>query len=94
MNLSDPLRKGVQAASQLLLFDSSTAHALLNLAESAQNEENRFRAILKAEEVIGSMNGTIAQLSATDETRRLIENARNELQMRLERAVEKARHPA
>ena len=85
LNLSDALRKGIRATSDFLLFDSSIAHALLNLAESANNEERRFRAILKAEEVIASMNAILAKLALGDEQRTLIEQARNQLQARLDR---------
>ena len=87
LNLSDALRKGMRATSDFLLFDSSIAHALLNLAEAANNEERRFRAILKAEEVIASMNAILAKLALGDEQRTLIEQARNDLQARLDRTT-------
>jgi hypothetical protein len=87
LNLSDALRKGIRATSDFLLFDSSIAHALLNLAESANNEERRFRAILKAEEVIASMNAILAKLALGDEQRALIQQSRDALQARLDQAT-------
>ena len=90
LNLSDALRKGIRATSDFLLFDSAIACALLNLAESANNEERRFRAILKAEEVIASMNAILTKLAFGDDQRALIEQARNELQARLDRTTGRA----
>jgi hypothetical protein len=46
-----------------------------------------FRAILKAEEVIASMNTILAKLALGDEQRALIQQSRDALQARLDQAT-------
>ena len=83
-------RNGKPTASEFVLVDSITAHALLNLADSAKDEERRFRAILKAEEVVLSMDAILADMPSRDERRQSIEKARFELVERLDRAMNAA----
>ena len=83
----DASGKGRWTAEESVLVDSITAHALLNLADSAKDEERRFRAILKAEEVVVSMDAILAHLPPRDEHRQAIEKARFELASRLDQAM-------
>jgi hypothetical protein len=71
-----------------LLIDARLAHALLDLDEFTNNEERRFRALLKADEVVNTMNRSLASPSLERERRGQVERERDALLLRLERAVD------
>ena len=71
-----------------LLIDARLAHALLDLDEFTHNEERRFCALLKADEVVKTMNRLLANLSLESERRGQVERERDALLLRLERAVD------
>ena len=73
-----------------VLVDSITAHALLNLADSVKDEERRFRAILRADEVVLKMDAILAELPSEDAQRPFIEKARFELAARLDQTINAA----
>ena len=58
------------------------------------NEERRFCALLKADEVVKTMNRSLADLSLESERRGQVERARDALLLRLERAVDSRSHSA
>ena len=70
-----------------LLVDAELACALLALVESTNIEEHRFRAILKADQVVKTINQYLPTSRLEHTKRATIEKARDDLQVRLERVA-------
>ena len=71
---------------QLLLADAKLANALWDFGEFTNNEECRFCAILKAQEVIKMIGQSLSHPGGI-EHRSLFETVRDDLQTRMERVA-------